>query len=84
MRALPGLLLEELVGERDRRLEPEAVGRGGESPADRAHHRRGRGDPLEDRSTINALRHDDLLDATRLILVFFSAANPPFYSCIKA
>ncbi len=65
MCALAGLLLEELVGERDRRLELEAVGRGGESPADRAHHRRGRGDPLEDRATINAIRHDDLFDGAR-------------------
>ena len=67
MRPLAGLLLEELVGKRDRRLELKAFRLGGESLADRTHRRRGRGDPLENRATINALRHDNLFDATRLL-----------------
>ena len=67
MRALAGLLLEELIGERDRRLELKAIGFGGESLADRTHRRRGCGDPFENRATVNAIRHGDLFDAMRLL-----------------
>ena len=80
MRALARLLLEQLVGEADRRLELEPFRLGGESLADRTHRRRGCGDSLEDGSTINALRHGDLFDATRLLARFSPTGEP----CIRA
>ena len=67
VRALAGLLFEQFVRKRDRRLVLKAIRFGGESLADRRHRRRRRGDPLENRATINSLRHNVLFDATRLL-----------------
>ncbi len=76
MRTIARLLPEELVGKRNRRLELKPVRFGGKSLAERTHRRRRCGDSHEDGSTINALRHDHLFDATRLLARFSPTGEP--------
>src|SRR5580704_5723982 len=64
MRALARLRLEEFVGERERRLELQAVGLSGKSFANRTHRRRRRGDAFENRPAIDAIRHDCPFETT--------------------
>ncbi len=58
MRALASLLLEELVREWHRRLELQTFQLCPQRFGDRSNRRSRGGDPLEERSTINVIRHD--------------------------
>ena len=58
MRALASLLLEEFVREWDRRLELQSVRLCPQRLGNRSDCRGRGGDPLEERSTVNVIRHD--------------------------
>src|SRR5208283_2658630 len=57
-----GLRLEKVVGERNGRVELQAVGLGGESLRERIHRRRGCGRSFEQRAAIYAFGHRNLFD----------------------
>ena len=67
MRPFAGLRLEKVVGERNGRVELQAVGLGGESLRERVHRRRGCGRAFEQRATIYALGHNNLFESDALI-----------------
>jgi hypothetical protein len=56
------LRLEQVVGERDRRIELEAVGLSAERLSDRIHRGSGCSGPFEQRASIQVIGHQDLFD----------------------
>src|SRR5580658_8413515 len=59
MRPVAGLRLEQVVGERNRRIELQAIGLGGESLRERIHRRRECSRGFEQRASIDAFRHNN-------------------------
>ena len=57
MRTVAGQRLEKFVGERNGRVELQAVGLGGESLRERIYRRRGCGRAFEQRAAIDAFGH---------------------------